>query len=57
MYQILGQLLDSGELDDLDLWDPSTLPAIQIAITETDLETNPNERAVAIETGFKIAQQ
>jgi hypothetical protein len=56
IYQIVGQLLNSGELD-INLFAPSTLPAIQVAIAETDFATNSKDRELANKVGLKIAQK
>ncbi|MEA5507891.1 hypothetical protein VB735_33345 [Halotia wernerae UHCC 0503] len=56
IYQIVGQLLDTGEVD-INLNHPSTLPAIQVAIAEMNLATNPNDQATANEVCLNIAQR
>ncbi len=57
IYQIVGQLLDSGKLNDIASPTFSALPAIQIAIAETNLATTPSEQLAANEVCLTISQE
>lgn len=57
IYQSVGQLLNSSELDKTNLSMPSALPGIQIALAETNLAANPSDQVAANEACLKIAQQ
>lgn len=56
IYHIVGQLLDAGD-PDVNLFAPSTLPAIQVLLAESNLAINPDERALANKVCLKIAQE
>jgi hypothetical protein len=58
IYQIIGQLLDAGKLDKLNNKSDFflTLPAIQIAIVETDLATNLTDQRLTNRVGLVISE-